>query len=133
MEEFQTKGSGWTLNKISYIELRINRYVPLRGSSYVELPQVIKNKKAVVNVKNHAQKCFLWSILAALQPCKTSDVNKLYRYKQYEHELDHYLQYIKYPTSLQDVIVFEKKSGISINVYSYDEKFVVYPLYVTKK
>lgn len=133
MEEFQTKGSGWTLNKLLHIELRINRYVPLKGSSYVELPQVIKNKKAVVNIRNNDQKCFLWSLLAALNPCKTSDVNGLYRYKQYEHTLDHYLQDIKYPVSLQDVIVFEKKSGISINVYSYDEKFVVYPLYVTKK
>jgi hypothetical protein len=35
MGEFEAKGSGWTLNKTLNIELRINRFVPLRGTSYM--------------------------------------------------------------------------------------------------
>lgn len=51
MEEFEARGSNWALRRIKSLELRINKYIPLRGSSYVELPALIKNKRAVINVK----------------------------------------------------------------------------------
>lgn len=61
MEEFQANGSGWTLNKMLNLEQGINRYVLLRGSSYIE-PKKVSDKKAVINNKNNDDKCFLWSI-----------------------------------------------------------------------
>jgi hypothetical protein len=45
METFGIRGSQWTLHSILRIELRINRYTPLRGRSYVPLPTVLANKK----------------------------------------------------------------------------------------
>ena len=35
------------------------------GSSYIELPAFIKNKKACVNIPNCNNKCFLWCFLAS--------------------------------------------------------------------
>ena len=67
-DEFIAKGSGWSLIEIRFLELRINKYDPLRGSSYVDLPDIIKNKKAIINVKNSDNKCFMWSILSAIHP-----------------------------------------------------------------
>lgn len=37
MEEFETKGSGWTLQNTISLQLRINQHVPLKGSSFIEL------------------------------------------------------------------------------------------------
>jgi len=35
MEEFEISGSQWKLNRILKMELRINKYNPLRGVSYI--------------------------------------------------------------------------------------------------
>ena len=45
MEEFEIKGSQWKLNRILKMELRINKYNPLRGASYIPVPKVLANKK----------------------------------------------------------------------------------------
>ena len=58
MSEFERKGSGWSLNSVINLELRINNFNPLSGSSYIDLPKEIKDKKAVINVKNEDQECF---------------------------------------------------------------------------
>lgn len=49
MDEFEARGSGWTLAR-EILEVRINKHSPLRGSSYVELPKWIRDKKSVVNM-----------------------------------------------------------------------------------
>ena len=36
--------------------------------SYVPLPDVLASKKAIINVQNKKNKCFLWAILSALHP-----------------------------------------------------------------
>ena len=36
----------------------------MRGSSYVDLPEQIKNKQGI-NAKNN-DKCFMWAVLSAL-------------------------------------------------------------------
>ena len=46
----------------------MSQYTPLRSSSYIDLPEKIKNKKICNNVKNNDNKCFMWSILSALHP-----------------------------------------------------------------
>ena len=44
MENFEIRGSQWILNRILKIELRINKYNPLRGASYIPVPKVLANK-----------------------------------------------------------------------------------------
>ena len=86
IEEFEIRGSQWILNRILKIELRINKYNPLRVASYISLPEVLTNKKAIINVQNEDNKCFMWSILSALHPAdKHSD--RVSKYKQWENEL----------------------------------------------
>lgn len=135
LDDFEKRGSGWSLYEIEALELAVNRYVPFRGSSYLKLPDAIKNREAVINVKNKDQKCFLWSVLACLHPVK-NHAERIYHYKKYEHEFDDALKGIEFPVSLDDIKKFEKRSGISINVYSYTfnsnkKKYNVYPLLVT--
>ena len=54
-------GSGWIIESISGKYVNISMYSPLIGSSFVELPNELKNpKKGLINIKNNDNKCFLW-------------------------------------------------------------------------
>jgi hypothetical protein len=44
------------------------RYRPLKGSSYIPLPIRLRSKYTIINVTNKDNKCFMWSIMAALYP-----------------------------------------------------------------
>ena len=48
----QAEGTGWVFHSVVQLELHIVDYQPLRGGSYIDLPQYIKNKQAVINMKN---------------------------------------------------------------------------------
>lgn len=70
IDEFQEKGSGWSILDILYLEININKYTPLKGSCYLKLPNKINAKHACVNIKNNDEYCFAWTIMAALHPAK---------------------------------------------------------------
>ena len=36
----------------------INKYAPLRGATYIDLPEYFKNKKCIINVQNKDNRCF---------------------------------------------------------------------------
>ncbi|GIX71903.1 uncharacterized protein CEXT_773651 [Caerostris extrusa] len=41
-DEMQTRGSGWSFQEVTYLELKINKYDPLYASSYIDLPKELK-------------------------------------------------------------------------------------------
>ena len=51
-------GSGFTLDKIMHLYINFHWLAFTRGSSYTELPEWIKSKKAVINLQNKDEKCF---------------------------------------------------------------------------
>ncbi|KAG8229765.1 hypothetical protein J437_LFUL005846 [Ladona fulva] len=117
--EFQAKGSGWALSEVIGLELRINKFQPLRGSTFIELPEKIKNTKSVINVRKNDAYCFKYSIWA-----KNIGRNPQ-RVSLYDTEScrNGYVWYcIEYPVDLKDVNKFEKHNNISINVFGLDEK-----------
>ena len=65
---YQKEGSGWMLSEILHIDLSVAQYKLLKGSSYLPLPKTLKDKKAIINIENKDNKCFMWSVLAALHP-----------------------------------------------------------------
>ena len=73
-----------------HIDLGIVSYIPLQGASYLPLPKRIRDKKAVLNIQNKDQKCFLWSILAAKHPVHWREhANRINHYACYEQETQH--------------------------------------------
>ena len=68
MATFQNEGSPWKLRGIIQLELHTVRYKPLRGETYIPLPKELADKKAIINMKNKDNKCFLWCVLRALNP-----------------------------------------------------------------
>ena len=55
-------GSGFTITNIIFLEIH-RKSDTLQASSYIDLPKEIKLKKAVVNIQNKDNKCFLCSVL----------------------------------------------------------------------
>ena len=47
---FQERDSGWTLLNIVSMTVNINKYNPMRGSSYIQHPASIQKKHACVDV-----------------------------------------------------------------------------------
>ena len=65
---FQSMGSGWRFHSVIRLELHTVKYKPLKGETYIPLPEKLAVKKAIINIENDDNKCFLWCVLRALNP-----------------------------------------------------------------
>ncbi|KAG8232199.1 hypothetical protein J437_LFUL010500 [Ladona fulva] len=113
--EFQAKGSGWTLSEVIGLELRINKYIPLRGSTYIELPPKIANTRSVINVRNEDVFCFKYAISARNISQNPQRVSK---YETIQFRTGYVWDCIKYSVDLKDIPKFERANNISINVFN---------------
>ena len=129
---FQRNGSGWYFKRIIKLEIHTVKYNPLKGSSYIPLPDWIMRKKAIVSIRNKDSKCFLWSILRYLHPREKNDC-RLSDLKQYENEIN-IPKGFTFPVKIKDITKFESLNpGIpGINVFSVDN-YNFYPLRMTKR
>lgn len=120
VSEFEGQGSGWRLSEIIGLTVNNNKYVAFSGSSYLPLPPEIKHKKAVINIRNHDEKCFMWSILAAL--CKVQNhAERVSNYRKHVNKIN--LDGISFPVTLNQIKIFEKNNPrISVNVYVTEEE-----------
>ena len=102
------------------------------NASYIPLPEWIKNKKAIVNIKNKDDKCFLWCILRYLYP-KERDEERIKDLEKYEFSLN--TKGITFPMNINNINKFEKlnPSLPGINVFSVDDKNTIYPLREAKR
>ena len=126
IEVYTEKGSGWYFKEVDKLEIHTVEFNPTKGSSYIPLPDWIKNKKAIVNIQNKDDKCFLWCILRYLHPRKDND-SRLTDLKKYEFSLN--TKGITFPMKLKDISKFEKLNPElpGINVFS-DDNMIIYPL-----
>ena len=126
IEMYRERGSGWYFKEVEKLEINTVEFNPTKGSSYIPLPGWISSKKAIVNIQNKDDKCFLWSILRYLHPRKDND-SRLTDLKKYEFSLN--TKGITFPMKLKDITKFEKlnPSLPGINVFSY-ENMIIYPL-----
>ncbi|XP_055309888.1 uncharacterized protein LOC129573423, partial [Sitodiplosis mosellana] len=124
VEELQENGSGWALHEIIGLDVNYNKLVRFSGSSYLETPKSIRNKRAVINVKNYDNQCFKWAILSALHPAK-NNTDRLSNYERFKNELK--FDGIMFPVKLNDICLFEQLNpGISVNVYIMQREYSVF-------
>ncbi|XP_044588766.1 uncharacterized protein LOC123267945 [Cotesia glomerata] len=142
LEELETAGSGWALSEIKNLVITMSKYTPLQAgdSTYVKLPSdILKKRDAVLNIENHDNYCFLWSVVAALHPCGPEKLD--FKTSSYPHPSS-VLSYtgIEFPISLKDIPCFEKLNNLSINVYGIESEFtksknkksIIIPIYLSK-
>ena len=132
MEAYSEKGSNWVFKEVVKLEIHTVEYNPNKGSYYIDLPSWIKNKKAIVNIKNKDDKCFLWCILRYLHP-RDRDEERINDLKKYEFSLN--TEGITFPMKVNNITQFEKLNPElpGINVFSNDEKMTIYPLREAKR
>ena len=132
IEIYQKNGSGWYFREIIHLEIHTVDYNPMRGSTYIPLPDWIMRKKAIVSIRNKDEKCFLWCVLRYLHPRDKNDF-RLTDLKQYENSLN--TKGIAFPVKVKDISKFEKLNPDlpGINVFSVNERNKFYPLRMTQR
>ena len=127
----EAEGSGWVFIKIIDLTLHTTEWDPLKASSYIDLPKVLKDKQAIINMKNEDNKCFLWSVLRGLNP-KDKNAERVDKdLKSKEDTLN--MEGISYPVDFQGIDRFEKQNpDISISILGYNGYEKVYSLKISK-
>ena len=119
IDNYICNGSGWIVGNMNHLSIMSTKYHPMGGSSYIELPKEIKNKKSLINIQNNDQKCIAWCILAHKHP-QPNNCHRVSHYKPYLAELN--LDGISFPTPLKDIKKIEDQNALAINIYTYDEE-----------
>ena len=129
--EWLSEGSGWVIEDIQHHYVDIVKHIPLRGSSYLPLPEELRNsKKGLINLKNSDNKCLIWNLVRQRNPRK--------KYPQkitgsdYEFIKGLVLSRIDFPVTINQIPLIEKRNKININVFGYHRKSI-YPIYISKE
>lgn len=135
IDEVLIEGSGFTLSKINKLTVQVFKHEPMRGSGFIKLPRLLKNKKAVLNLKNTQDECFKWAILSALHHHEVHARKAVdaMNYGKWQNELN--FDGIDFPVELKQIKKFmEQNDGLAINVYYFDaEKKLICPLFLANK
>ena len=126
-----SEGSGWTIESVDNHYLNIVQYQPMKGSSYIKLPQQLRHhRKGLINMKNDDNEGFRWCHIRYLNP---QDVHPE-RIKKIDKEYINQLDYseIEFPVTTKKYNKIEKQNEININVFGYENK-QPYPIYISKE
>ena len=128
----QEEGTGWYFKEVISLEIHVVDYKPMKGSSYIPLPNFIMRKKAILNMENKDDKCFLWCLLRYLHPREkhSTRINDL---REYENDLN--FKGIEFPVKVKDIQKFENQNPNlpGVNVFSINDNNKIYPLRLNQK
>ena len=126
---FNQRGSNWRFERVLSLDIHFTDFIPLRGSTFISLPKKIRDKKAVINMKNDDDQCFKWSVTRARHPVEKNSERITKELKDQSKRLD--WNGLKFPVKLDQIVIFEKfNPSISINVFGFEGD--VYPLRLSK-
>lgn len=122
LENFEANGSDPRLIEILNLTVNVNKCNPLCAGTYIDLPKFVKDRKAVFNVKNIDNYCFLWCLFKKFYPNHplNIDINKKrISFKKQENIIKVFNEYFEnldqftFPFPLKLVGKFEKKQHIN--------------------
>ena len=125
------EGSGWQFLSVIKLVLHTTRWDPINAGSYIDLPEALKNKHAIINMKNQDEECFKWCVLRALYP-KDKNAERIDKdLKSKQDTLN--MKGIHYPVNFRDIDRFESQNPeISITILGYNKDERVYPLKISR-
>ena len=124
--ETKMRGSSFTFDRIDLLEYHFHKISLNRGSSYIESPEWIINKRVTINPRNTKDNmCFQYAIIAALNYQNiNSDPERISKLKPFINNYN--WKSINFPAGHKYYSAFERNSkGIALNI--------LYVLYNTKK
>ena len=127
-ETYQERGSNFVVDKIVSCSIHLGKYEASWGGCFNDrLPDFLRNKKALLNIKCGANECFLYATLASLYPQKYNAE----RANAYKHHLHKLKNVPTFPVRLDRIKNFEEANKLAVNIYSCDYK-EIYPVRVSK-
>ena len=124
-----SEGSGWTIQSIENHYINIVNYNPLKGSSYIKLPQELKNR-SLINLQNKDNECFRWCHIRHLNPQEKDPQRIKKTDKTFVSQLDY--SSIEFPVTVKQINKIEKQNNICINLFGYEEK-QKFPIFISKE
>ena len=126
-DKWLQEGSGWRIQSVDKVFLKMCKYTPIDGSSYIKSPKRLEH--SLINVQNQDNNCFLWSVDAKLNPIE-KHTERVSNYNIDKFKVDG----ITMPMRLDKIPKFEKLNDVTINVYMTDDKGKeIWPVYISKK
>ena len=129
--KFQMMGSNWRLRAVSRLEINTVAYKPLKGKSYIPLPDKLAAKKAIINMKNEDDECFKWCVTRALNSIEDHPERITKELREQAKLLN--WNGIEFPVAVDENVIrrFERNNNVSVNIFGYDNENV-YPLITNK-
>ena len=124
-----SEGSGWTIQSIENHYINIVNYNPLKGSSYIKLPQELKNR-SLINLQNKDNECFRWCHIRHLNPQEKDPQRIKKTDKTFISQIDY--SSIEFPVTVKQINKIEKQNNICINLFGYEEK-QKFPIFISKE
>ena len=91
-----------------------------RSGSYIKTPEKYSNAKCgLINIQNKDDKCFMWCVKYH-QPMQTNNDARITNLTSVKDKYDY--SEITYPTSLEDIKIFEESNKICMWVYGISER-----------
>ena len=129
LEKFRTRGSGYSLVELKYIDINIYELDPLKASGKQHhrsfLSENLQRKNVLIDVKTEDEDdiyCFKWSFLAGVigvdQQCEQSELEQylpLYDFSMLSFPFDVYAESVTSKFALQR---FEEANNASVNIYT---------------
>jgi hypothetical protein len=132
IEAFQNLGSNWRILNIEAHYLNAALYKPLKGSSYMELPEDIRNPKSgLLNMKNGEDTMyFMWCHVRHLRPKKDRATTITKKDEDFSNTLNY--DGIDFPVKVSDIGKIERMNEINVTVIGYKGKKQFYPIRISK-
>ena len=138
---FTAHGSGWVLDKIIQVEVKMASFTPVRGSSYLALPSELQGIRSLLNIRNHRDnKCFLYCFKAAyhlfygrpLELDTWRTVTSPTLYSANNPAAYQPLGSFDMLMGFRDITAFKKLNQVQVNVFKYKKKQLI-PLRLSKQ
>ena len=101
VETFASYGSGWVLQQVFQVFIKLAKFSRIRGSSYIDLLFRIQESQILITIRNHDdQNCFELCFTAAYSPKHRINLILTDQKKQTQQLRDHNLIHtvLKVPT-----------------------------------
>ena len=126
-----SESSRWTVESIDNQYVKIVKYKPLKGSTYMELPPELGNTtKGLINLQSNDNECFRWCHIRHSNPQEIHPDRIKKCDKEHKKNLDY--TNVTFPVTQKDYRQIEMMNNIDINVFGY-EKQEPYPIYISKE
>src|SRR3989442_15225867 len=105
--EMSERESDFVFKTVFSTTIELARYNPAGGSMYIRAPVILEKKKAIINVQNNDNRCFLYAVASAIHPQKDGLRNPhcTYHYKALIQKFK--IKGLKFPLNPQDISKFE--------------------------